>query len=57
MLRDGETKGVSVEHESRCGAVAIKRVPRIGMPMVGQMHNEFGGSDRFLVVVLTRLAP
>ena len=31
----GETKSVSVEHESRCGAVAIKRVPQNGMPMVG----------------------
>ena len=43
----GETKGVSVEHESRCGAVAIKRVPQNGMPMVGQMHTNLMGSAGF----------
>ncbi len=43
----GETKGVSVEHESRCGAVAIKRVPQNGMPMVGQMHTNLVGPTGF----------
>ena len=43
----GETKSVGVEHESRCGAVAIKRVPQNGMTMVGQMHPNLVGPSGF----------
>ena len=43
----GETKGVGVEHKSRYGSVAIKRVPQNGMPMVGQMYTNLVGPTGF----------
>ena len=43
----GKTKSVGVEHESRCGSVAIKRVSQNGMSMMGQMHTNLVGPAGF----------